>query len=195
MLAHHASLLVCRYGLYNSTVITAECTLPPFFEKYLFGPPAASDSPRRKFWLEGKGEEEPGKFYVLLNMAVCGVLVWCPYKLLVEVTMLLMVIMTYPFLYAFVRLRISQPEVKRDFRVPGGTVAAVLWALPPGLLGSIYLYVCIFVEVDYTYNIPYFNVLCCAATVLAGLLAQLLYVMLGRPQPLQPGAATSSASW
>lgn len=184
-----------RYGLYNSAVITAECTLPPFFEKYLFGPRAASDSPRRRFWLQGKGEEEPGIFYVLLNMLACGLLVWCPYQLLIEVTMLLVVITTYPFLYTFVRLRVSQPEVKRDFRLPGGMVAAVLWTLPPGLLGIIYLYVCIFLEVDYTYNIPYFNVLCCAATVLAGLLAQLLsHVMLSSPHPMPNSSATAAVN-
>ena len=78
-------------------------------------------------------------FYVLLNALLCAGLVGCPYQFLVEVTMLLMVIMTYPFLFAFVLLRISQPEVPRPFKVPGGTIAAVLWTLPPGLLGTAYL--------------------------------------------------------
>ena len=179
---------------------------------------------------------------VVLNMAVCGVLVWCPYQFLIEVTMLLMVVMTYPFLASFVWLRISQPDVPRAFRVPGGacvptryylrpstvvlivgsvalhgrqdndppwssahgqqrklccgaakseraseggterararmrllaqqialtccacsddpvagtcagTVAAVLWTLPPALLGTAYIYVCIFVEVDHSFG-------------------------------------------
>ena len=81
-------------------------------------------------------------FYVLLNALLCAGLVWCPYQFLVEVTMLLMVIMTYPFLFAFVLLRISQPDVPRPFKVPGGTIAAVLWTLPPGLLGTAYLCQC-----------------------------------------------------
>ena len=132
-------------------------------------------------------------FYVLLNALLCAGLVWCPYQFLVEVTMLLMVIMTYPFLFAFVLLRISQPDVPRPFKVPGGTIAAVLWTLPPGLLGTAYLCqchnpvpnqtrlnrplprpdVCMFVTVDHSFGIPYFNILCCAVTVLLGLVVQL----------------------
>jgi hypothetical protein len=41
------------------------------------------------------------------------------YTFLVEVTMLLMVVMTYPFLAAFLVLRITKPEQPRAFRVPG----------------------------------------------------------------------------
>ena len=122
------------------SIITAECTLPPFFEKYIFRrKPSAEDTGMRALCLRGKGEEEPGVFYVLLNALLCAGLVWCPYQFLVEVTMLLMVVMTYPFLFAFVLLRISQPDVPRPFKVPGGTIAAVLWTLPPGLLGTAYL--------------------------------------------------------
>ena len=161
---HFTGSQISLYGLYNSTIITAECTLPPFFEKYLPRPifllilsplglicgrryifrrkPSAKDTGLRAFCLRGKGEEEPGVFYVLLNALLCGGLVWCPYQFLVEVTMLLMVIMTYPFLFAFVLLRISQPDVPRPFKVPGGTIAAVLWTLPPGLLGTAYLCQC-----------------------------------------------------
>ena len=36
------------------------------------------------------------------------------------VTMLLMVLMTYPFLYSFLALRINQPDVPRAFKIPGG---------------------------------------------------------------------------
>ena len=42
------------------------------------------------------------------------------------------------------------------------------------VLGTAYLYVCVFVDVDNTYWIRYFNVLCCAAVVLLGLMVQLL---------------------
>ena len=54
------------------------------------------------------------------NMFVCGGLVWMPYAFLIEVTMLLMVLMTYPFLYSFLALRINQPDVPRAFKIPGG---------------------------------------------------------------------------
>ena len=88
----------CTTGLYNSTVIVAECTMPPLFEKYFagLGPSAHrfefrhcvlyllttfvcgacagfkpdGDGEYRKskahnFCLKGKGEEEPGYFYVM----------------------------------------------------------------------------------------------------------------------------------
>lgn len=43
------------------SIITAECTLPPFFEKYIFRrKPSAEDTGIRAFCLRGKGEEEPG---------------------------------------------------------------------------------------------------------------------------------------
>jgi len=43
------------------SIITAECTLPPFFEKYIFRrKPSAEDTGMRAFCLRGKGEEEPG---------------------------------------------------------------------------------------------------------------------------------------
>ena len=80
---------------------------------------------------------------------------------MIEVTMLLMVLMTYPFLASFVWLRITKPDVPRAFKIPGGTVCAFFWTLPPTIIGTVYAYICIFVEVDMTYGIPYFNVLCC----------------------------------
>lgn len=52
--------------------------------------------------LRGNGEEEPGSLYVLFNMLVCCGLVWAPYALLVEVTMLITIVMSYPFLLSFV---------------------------------------------------------------------------------------------
>jgi len=58
---------VSLYGLYNSTVITAECTIPPFFEKYLYEPPRVTDRGMRAFCLRGKGEEEPGFFCKLTS--------------------------------------------------------------------------------------------------------------------------------
>ena len=67
---------------------------------------------------------------------------------LIECTMLLMVLMSYPFLAAFVWLRYTQPDVPRAFRIPGGTFAAFLWTIPPNLIGTAYLYI--------WYIMPYF---------------------------------------
>ena len=172
---------ISLYGLYNSTVVVAECTLPPYLAKYCvwygFRPNSNGEyrSKVHNFCLKAKGEEEPGKFYVALNMLVCGTLVWMPYSFLIECTMLLMVLMTYPFLASFVWLRVTQPDVPRAFKLPGGTLCAFFWTLPPLIIGTIYLYICIAVEVDMTYGIPYFNVLCCAATIFIGFLIQVVY--------------------
>jgi hypothetical protein len=172
---------ISLYGLYNSTVVVAECTMPPYLEKYCawygFRPDRRGQyrSQCHTFCLKAQGEEEPGKFYVAFNMFCCGLLVWMPYNFLIECTMLLMVLMTYPFLASFVWLRITKPEVPRAFKIPGGTFCAFLCTLPPAAIGTVYLYICIFVEVDHTYGIPYFNVLCCLATIGIGCVAQVIY--------------------
>ena len=113
----------------------------------------------------------------LLNMCVCGVLVWLPYAFLIQCTMLLMALMTYPFLAAFVWLRISQPDVPRPFAVPGGLCGALLCTIPPFLVGTLYIYTCVFVEEDHTMGVPYFNVQCMVATIIIGLLFHLFYAL------------------
>ena len=217
---YFAGSQVSLYGLYNSTVIMAECTIPPFFEKYFaymgFRPndDGVYRSTTCNFLLTGKSEDEPGKFYVLINMLVAICLVWCPYVLssllssllsfllsslltsllsslltsarrryafLVEVTMLLMVIMTYPFLLTFVWLRHTQPHVERPFKLPGGTFEAVLWTMPPFLISTFYLIICVFVQVDPSFNGAFnffhinLNVWCLIATIVIGLAVQLVY--------------------
>lgn len=178
---------VSLYGLYNSTAIAAECTIPPYFEKYfnILGfevdkNPKEGDSgfltPVHKALLEGDTEnEEPAPFYVVLCGMVCGALVWLNYQLLVEVTMLLMVLMTFTFLYAFVRLRMIADDVPRAFKLPGGICGAMLVALMPAGISGWYIYTCVFLTVDTSFGIPYFNVLCLVATVAIGLVVQLLY--------------------
>jgi hypothetical protein len=83
--------------------------------------------------------------------------------------------MTYPFLFSFIWLRIKQPNVPRAFKIPGGLPVAILCTLPPGAIGTAYLYVCIFVEVDRSFGVPYFNVLCTVAVMAVGVVVQLIY--------------------
>jgi hypothetical protein len=138
------------YGLYNSVMVCADTAMPHYFEKYFanlgFRPNAEGEfqSAAHTWMLRGETRDEPGAFYVLLNAATAVVLVWCPYALLVEMTMIMMTIMTYPFLFAFVSLRITQPTAERPFKVPGGTLAAIVWSAFPGVIGSWYLYVVVF---------------------------------------------------
>jgi hypothetical protein len=40
------------------------------------------------------------------------------------------------FLASFVALRIQQPDLQRDFKLPGGTIMAVLMIIPPAVSHS-----------------------------------------------------------
>ena len=91
--------------------------------------------------------------------------------------LVLMALMTYPFLAAFVWLRISQPDVPRPFTVPGGLCGALFCTIPPFLVGTLYIYTCVFVEEDHTMGVPYFNVQCMVATIIIGLLFHLFYAL------------------
>lgn len=46
-----------------------------------------------------------------------------PYKILIEFTMTVMGPPTLLFLFSFVALRIQEPDMQRDFKIPGGTGA------------------------------------------------------------------------
>ena len=52
---------------------------------------------------------------------------------------------------------------------------AILCTIPPFAIGTFYVYICIFVEVDHTYGIKYFNVLCTGVTIAIGLVVQFVY--------------------
>ena len=52
---------------------------------------------------------------------------------------------------------------------------AILCTIPPFAIGTFYVYICIFVEVDNTYGIKYFNVLCTGVTIAIGLVVQFVY--------------------
>ena len=79
-----------------------------------------------------------------------AVLVWMPYTLLVEFSMLIMVPSILLFMWSFVALRIQRPYVERPFLIPGGLPVAVLLTvvracqpchpalLWPGLGGDVY---------------------------------------------------------
>ena len=52
---------------------------------------------------------------------------------------------------------------------------AILCTIPPFAIGTFYVYICIFVEVDHTYGIKYFNVICTGVTIAIGLVVQFVY--------------------
>jgi hypothetical protein len=69
--------------------------------------------------------------FILLNAAAAAVLVWMPYTLLVEFSMLLSVPSILLFMWSFVALRVQRPYVPRPFLIPGGLPVAVLLTVVP----------------------------------------------------------------
>merc|ERR1740127_435302 len=69
--------------------------------------------------------------FIITNAACAGVLVWMPYTLLVEFSMLLSVPSILLFMWSFVALRIQRPFVDRPFLIPGGLPVAVLLTVIP----------------------------------------------------------------
>lgn len=106
-------------------------------------PPTAHPSlpprPRRLAWLcctPTPGHPSPTQtgvapLYILFNALIAALLVWAPYTLLVEFSMLLSVPSIFLFMWSFVALRVQQPTVQRPFRIPGGIATAVLITVVP----------------------------------------------------------------
>ena len=78
--------------------------------------------------------------YILANGAIAAVLVLLPYKILIEFTMTVMGPPTLLFLFSFVALRIKEPDMPRDFKIPGGTCVAFLAIIPPCVVTCSQLY-------------------------------------------------------
>merc|ERR1711988_1233862 len=77
--------------------------------------------------------------FILANMVFAMVLIWMPYAILVEFSMLLLCPSIFLFMFSFVRLRINRPEAERPFRIPGGTVFATLITIIPTLVSAFYM--------------------------------------------------------
>ena len=63
---------------------------------------------------------------------------------------------------------------------------AILCTIPPFAIGTFYVYICIFVEVDNTYGIKYFNVLCTGVTIAIGLVVYTVRKPKKSKQPVAP---------
>ena len=65
-------------------------------------------------------------FFVLFNGAVAAVLVWLPYAMLIQFSMLLMNVAIIMFFVSFLILRVTHKDMERPFLVPGGALGALL---------------------------------------------------------------------
>ena len=94
-------------------------------------PPQAGPHAPLTRWLFSISAAGIAPAYVLLNAACAAVLVWAPYTLLVEFSMLLSVPSILLFMWSFVALRVQRPETERPFLIPGGLPVAVLITVVP----------------------------------------------------------------
>lgn len=120
---------VCLVGLYNAAVLTAERSLC-FLVSTQFGQQIENYATSQT---EGQGragrmlrsllstsQTGVAPLYILTNALCAAILVWMPYTLLVEFSMLLSVPSILLFMWSFVALRIQRPYVERPFLIPGG---------------------------------------------------------------------------
>lgn len=149
---------VCLIGLYNAAVLTAERSLAFLVNSHYseaiarlaagstggpFEHASSSRSTARRLkrllgWLLTTGASGVAPLYIVLNAVCAAVLVWMPYTILVEFSMLLSVPSILLFMWAFVALRVQQPHVERPFVVPGGLTAAVLITVVPVAISVAY---------------------------------------------------------
>ena len=138
---------VCLIGLYSNTILTCEIASQFFVD---------GQFPQVKAWAMTSGggclgswrrwlfevAEEGGasRVYIIANACVALVLVWLPYKMLIECTMVLIALSTVLFLGAWVVLRVKKPELERPFKVPGGTLLGTVVCIPPLLLTAYQTY-------------------------------------------------------
>ena len=131
---------VCLVGLYNAAVLTAERSLcflvstqfGDAIEEYATSKTAGRGALGRVLrTLLSTSQTGVAPLYILTNAVCAGILVWMPYTLLVEFSMLLSVPSILLFMWSFVALRIQRPSVDRPFLIPGGLPVAVLLTVVP----------------------------------------------------------------
>jgi len=131
---------VCLIGLYNAAALTAERSLffliNEHYEKDLSALAVRCKQGGRRAdvilnYLLSTSKTGVAPLYILFNALIAALLVWAPYTLLVEFSMLLSVPSIFLFMWSFVALRVQQPAVERPFRIPGGIATAVMITVVP----------------------------------------------------------------
>ena len=82
-------------------------------------------------WLFSTQNTGVAPLFILLNACCAAFLVWLPYDLLVEFSMLLSVPSILLFMWSFVALRVQRPDVPRPFLIPGGLCLAICITVLP----------------------------------------------------------------
>ena len=132
---------------YLAQVLTAERSLAFLVECHLAGPMARrrdaagrrSDAAGRlEHWLLSCSQTGVAPLFILVNALFAAMLVWMPYTLLVEFSMLLSVPSILLFMWAFVALRLQRPDAPRPFVIPGGLGVAIAIVVVPVAISIAY---------------------------------------------------------
>jgi len=128
---------LCQVGLYTGQSLTSERALAHLVE---------SASGKGDSWLDRVLRMLPdtltemndkagiAPLYVMINACIAAILAWFPVTSLVEYEMMLMSLVALLFLYSFVKLRITEPDMPRPFRLRGGTWMAIGWIVIPTMI-------------------------------------------------------------
>ena len=128
-------------------MLTAERSLAFLVECHLAGPMARrrdaagrrSDAAGRlEHWLLSCSQTGVAPLFILVNALFAAMLVWMPYTLLVEFSMLLSVPSILLFMWAFVALRLQRPDAPRPFVIPGGLGVAIAIVVIPVAISIAY---------------------------------------------------------
>lgn len=163
---------LCLVGTYNSQQISCErgvlFLIQEHFGSFLARRSKQGSRVSRWLWTDNGTGAPPA--IILVNTVVVGVLVWLPYTILVEMSMLLTVMVGNMFMYSYVWLKWRRPELDRPFNVPGGVPAAVAVAIIPFAINAVNFFLSV---TDGTpqedLGIPYFKLIGVVSSVAFGI--------------------------
>ena len=99
---------------------------------------AVTEPGRLEHWLLSCSQTGVAPLFILVNALFAAMLVWMPYTLLVEFSMLLSVPSILLFMWAFVALRLQRPDAPRPFVIPGGLGVAIAIVVIPVAISIAY---------------------------------------------------------
>lgn len=125
-------------------------------------------------WLFDPSKHGVAPIFICFSSGMNMLLVWSPYKLLVNMGMLLICFPVMLLCASFVWFRVKQPDMPRSFRVPGNTAVAALVAILPCCMTGANLYF-IITDAEPVFGVLHINVYISFALVALGILVHLVY--------------------
>eukprot|EP00053_Salpingoeca_punica_P004470 m.49290 g.49290 ORF g.49290 m.49290 type:complete len:618 (+) comp12808_c0_seq1:140-1993(+) len=168
---------VVMIGLHNACTAVCERSVSQFVNSrvspvYMAG---LLRRPGLVGWLFDPAKHGVGPAYICFSSGMNLLLVWAPYKLLVNMGMLLICFPVFLLCAAFVWFRLRQPGLARPFRVPGNMAVAVLVAVLPCCMTFTNLYYFIITDAEPVFGVDHINVYVSFFLVFLGIVVHLIY--------------------